>query len=359
MAKKIPVEHIGQLDAGKFDKKYFDDIWGTVHRHDYCENIATQLIAKYGTGRYLDIGTGCGYLVKVLRDKGCEAYGVEISQYAVDNSHGNVLQGDVRNLPFKDNSFDVVHSQGLWEYIPEGEVQAAYQECLRVGKHQHHHFDTVGVPRSEWTKDFVTFKPKEWWDEKLQPPKILVACPNHEVKEYSFQRWIDNVKNLTYPNYDIFVSDNSPNDDFLNRWKDQVPMERIDTAGMEELSVKRMNYSYEAIRQKFLNGGYGCLMIIESDVIPPADVIEQMDKWGKGADWIAHAYPARDGDPDEQMMQGIGCSLFSRKLIQKYDFMSLEDNYMSDGGMWMKVRPDKAMVTVELWNVFRTKHLGS
>ena len=189
--------------------------------------------------------------------------------------------------------------------------------------------------------------------------KILVACPNHEVKEYSFQRWINNVKSLTYPNYDIFVSDNSPNDDFMNRWKNQIPIERINTKGMEDLSVKRINYSYEAIRQKFLQGSYIRLMVIEVDVIPPKNVIEEMIKWGHDSDWISHAYPSRDGNPDEQTTQGIGCSLFSRRLIEKYDFLSLEDNYMSDGGMWMKVRPDKTMKTMELWNFFRIAHLSN
>lgn len=348
-----------------FDKKYFDDIWPDqgVHRHDYCESLANSLVAKYGKVRFLDIGTGCGYLVKTLRDKGAEAYGIDISDYAVANSHGNVVLGSVVNLPFRDNMFDVVFSQGLWEYVAEKDIQQAWNECNRVGKVQEHSFDTEGKDTALWTKDFVTFKPIEWWDEHLKLPKVFVACPNHLVKEYAFQRWIDNVKSLTYPNYDIFVSDNSPNDDFMNRWKDQIPMERIDTTGMENLSVKRQNYSMEQIRQKFLQGDYERLMIIESDVIPAKDVIEVLLKWGKDSDWISHAYPARDAseaEKDELRVQGLGCSLFSRKLIEKYDFKGFEDNYMSDGGMWMKVRPDKTMKTMELWGYIDSiKHLGS
>jgi hypothetical protein len=31
-----------------FDKKYYDDIWGTVHRHEYCESLANSLISKHG-----------------------------------------------------------------------------------------------------------------------------------------------------------------------------------------------------------------------------------------------------------------------------------------------------------------------
>ena len=304
-----------------FDEKYFNDIWGTVHRHDYCEGVANSLIAKYGKVRFLDIGTGCGYLVKLLNDLGAVAYGLEISKYAVENSHGNVIEGSVTDIPFRDDSFDAVYSQGLWEYVPEADIQKAWIECDRVGKNQEHNIDCWGSGVGEG--GFVTARSRGWWDQKLKLPKILVACPNHEVKEYSFQRWIDSVKNLSYPNYNIVVSDNSPTINFLEKWENQIPMLRIDVSGMEKLSVKRTNYSYEQIRQVFLNGDYDRLMILESDIIAPPDVIQQMIKWGKDSDWISHAYPARDGgDPDEQKIQGIGCSLFSRRLMEKYDFMS-------------------------------------
>ena len=348
-----------------FDKKYFDDIWGTVHRHDYCESLADSLIAKYGKVRILSIGDGCGFLVKTLRDKGCDAWGLEISDYALENScaKGYILKGSVVDIPFKDNSFDVVYSQGLWEYIAEQDIQQAWNECNRVGKIQEHSFDTEGKDTAPWTKDFVTFKPIEWWKKRLKLTKILVAAPTHLVKEYSMQRWLDNVKSLTYPNYDIFISDNSPTEDLVNRWKDRVDIEKIDTRGMDNLSVKRINYSYEAIRQKFLQGNYDRLMIIEIDVIPAPNVIETLLKWGKDSDWIAHAYPARDAslaEADELKVQGIGCSLFSRRLIEKYDFKGFEDNYMADGGMWMKVRPDKTMCTLEMWGYLDDiKHLGS
>ena len=70
----------------EFGKEYFDSIWGTVHRHDYCSYWADRLINEFGKCRILDAGTGCGYLVKLLREKGCDAWGIDSSEYAITNT---------------------------------------------------------------------------------------------------------------------------------------------------------------------------------------------------------------------------------------------------------------------------------
>lgn len=338
-----------------FDKKYFDDIWGTVHRHDYCETVARQLIHQYNPKTVLDIGTGCGYLVKVLREFGVEAYGLEISEYAVENSHGNVVLGSVVDIPFKDKKFDVVYSQGLWDYIPESDIAQAWSECLRVGKHQEHNIDTTN-DTAEWTKDFATHKPIEWWNERLKQPRVLVACPNHIVKEYAFQRWIDNVKKLTYPNYDVLVVDNSPHGELKEKYGDQVPIEVLDTAGIEALAVTRMNRSYEYIRQHFLKGDWTHLMVIESDVIPQSNVIEILMK--RQADWVAHAYPARD-NTQVLAQQGIGCSLITRNLLENFGWENAEDHTTPDGWLWDRVRPDVYNYpTIEIWGLLKVEHLA-
>lgn len=152
-----------------FGKDYYERIWEEqgVHRHDYCDNLSNQLINKYGKVRILDVGTGCGWLVKLLRKKGCEAWGIDLSDYAVENSHGNVILGSVVDIPFRNNFFDVVHSQGLWEYIAEEDIDKAWNECKRVGEFQEHNIDTTN-DTSDWSKDFVTHKPQEWWDERLK-----------------------------------------------------------------------------------------------------------------------------------------------------------------------------------------------
>jgi hypothetical protein len=339
-----------------FDKQYFDDIWGNVHRHDYCETLATELIAKYNPKSFLDIGTGCGELVRVLREKGVEAYGLEISEYAVANSHGNVVLGSVTGIPFKDKSFDVVYSQGLWEYVTEQDIDRAYKECLRVGKRQEHNIDTL-TDTADWSADFATHKSAEWWDEKLKQPKILVACPTHEVKDYAMQRWIDNIKSFTYPNFEVLVVDNSPNGEMITKYGDQVPMIQLDVTDIEDLMVTRINRSMELIRQHFLAGDYTHWLDIEIDVIPQPDVIEVLS--GYKGDWISHAYPTR-GATDGSVQQGIGCSLLSRRLLENFNWKDAEDNTTPDGWLWERVRPQVYdYPTTELYGLLKIEHLDN
>jgi hypothetical protein len=341
-----------------FSENYFKDIWGTVHRHDYCNDLANNLIERYHPKSLLDIGTGCGYLVKTLREKGVDAWGTEISEYALQNScaPGYVVYGDIRNLPFKDDKFEVIHSQGVWEYIPEDEVEATFKECLRVGRIQHHNLDTLeGYNAPEHKK--ITIKPRAWWDAKrigvgFDTSKILVSCPVHQVKEYSFQRWIDNVKSFTYPNYEIFVVDNSPNMELVNKYKDQIPIVHIKVDQSEPYN--RITHSMEVIRQHFLKGNYSRWFNLECDVIPGTDIIEVLLKYGKDADWIGHAYPNRGGDIEES--SGIGCSMLSRRLVENYNYDEA-DRESPDVWLWEQVRRAKKYKTVEIWGHVPINHL--
>ena len=40
-------------------------------------------------------------------------------------------------------------------------------------------------------------------------PKVLVGAPNNLRKEYILERYINRLKELTYPNYEIVLADNS------------------------------------------------------------------------------------------------------------------------------------------------------
>ncbi len=336
--------------AVQFDEAYYNDLWGTVHRHDYVLSRAGYLVQKYGNVRILDIGTGCGALVKVLREMGCDAWGAEIGQYALDNTcaPGYVVHGDLRDIPFKDKRFDVVTSQGVWVYLSKDEIPHALEECWRVGTYQEHNIDLRGSEIGE--EGFVTAETLEWWQANVYNPVVLLTCPTHIVKEYSFQRWINAVKAIRYPLVEVFVVDNSPNGEMKARYGDQVPIEWIEVP--QEHPYERINLSMEVIRRKFVEGQYARWFNLECDVIPDPDILDILI--AQKADWIGHAYPLR-GEARE-WSSGIGCSLIRRKLAKKYDFVHAGAN-SPDGWLWEEVRGIGEFKTVEMWGHTKIQHL--
>jgi len=341
------------LSSNKFNKDYYTQIWGTVHRHDYCQSLAEELIGKYGRVRFLDIGTGCAFLVKCLRNLGADAWGLDVSEYAVHNTcaPGYVRQGSVTDIPYA-SGFDVVFSQGMFEYVEEKDVPRAVIECKRVGNIQVHRIDVDGDPHQ---KDFSTIRPQSWWDNQLNP-KILIACPNHEVKEYAFQRWIDAAHALDYPNKEILVVDNSPSLDFMNRWKRKVPMIHLDPGSKGP--NQRIAMSMEFIRHTFLKGDYAYWFNLESDVIVPPDALNVLLKYGD-ADWVSSYYPARGGT---EFQNGFGCSLFSKKLVEHSPFEDAPESTTTDGWWWHTIiKPNVFKLNlkiVELWGPLKIQHLA-
>jgi 2-polyprenyl-3-methyl-5-hydroxy-6-metoxy-1,4-benzoquinol methylase len=47
------------------------------------ERMAGHIVQDFHPGTVLDAGCAWGYLVAALRDKGVEAYGIDISEYAI------------------------------------------------------------------------------------------------------------------------------------------------------------------------------------------------------------------------------------------------------------------------------------
>lgn len=108
-----------------------------AQRHDTLGRIAVQ-----EGERVLDIGSGPGFLATAIADQtgpNGKVVGVDISQQMVDRaSERNRREwlsyqcADAAALPFEDNSFDVVVSIQVAEYVPD--VEAFASEVFRVLK---------------------------------------------------------------------------------------------------------------------------------------------------------------------------------------------------------------------------------
>lgn len=76
--------------AQQYDAHYFRCHCGPfpydrTHPHwlEFFGKIADEIVHRLGPQRVLDVGCAKGFLVECLRDRGVEAYGFDISEYAI------------------------------------------------------------------------------------------------------------------------------------------------------------------------------------------------------------------------------------------------------------------------------------
>ena len=55
----------------------------------------------------------------------------------------------------------------------------------------------------------------------MESPKILVGCPTYEGFGYCLDIFLERAKELTYPNYEILIADNSEGEEYFNRIKEK------------------------------------------------------------------------------------------------------------------------------------------
>lgn len=85
----------------------------------------------------LSIGCALGNVVYWLNKLGINAFGVDISEYAIKHSHvpDRVMLADItEKIPFPDGHFDYVFSRETLEHIAEEEIPQVLKEIFRVMK---------------------------------------------------------------------------------------------------------------------------------------------------------------------------------------------------------------------------------
>ncbi|MFW9872070.1 MAG: glycosyltransferase family 2 protein [Candidatus Thorarchaeota archaeon] len=178
-------------------------------------------------------------------------------------------------------------------------------------------------------------------------PKIFVGICTYEGKNYILERFVERVKSFTYPNLEILFIDNSETDDYMNKIK-SLGMNCIKSK-WDERSKIRLTNAQNLMRKKFLESDCTHIFILEQDLIPPKDIIEQLlshDKEVVGGwyyitnhprpclsrEWTLvdmkffPQIPVMTDMAKERLMKcflgSFGCSLIKRKVIEEIKFKS-------------------------------------
>jgi len=183
-------------------------------------------------------------------------------------------------------------------------------------------------------------------------PKILVGCPTFDGKNYCFESWLENIKNFTYSNYEIFLADNSDTVENSKMYKEKYGVESkwITNQSNNGSVTQRITDGHNAVRKHFLENDFEFLLHLESDVFPPIDIINRLlahntqlvgatyylyddderqlmlrfleSDYGDNALMIGgdNVEDELDGEKHSVWSVGLGCNLMHKSVLEKIKF---------------------------------------
>jgi ubiquinone/menaquinone biosynthesis C-methylase UbiE len=157
--------------------------YGGYHYDGRWKSVAKRMIDHYQLpedARILDVGCGKGFLLYEFSQllPNAELVGIDVSEYAIEHSKPEIkdqLQiGDARELPFGDDSFDLVFSITTLHNLYLDGLFQALQEVERVGKNAK--YITMDAYRTEqekanlmyWQLTLRAFHTPEEWEWLFQ-----------------------------------------------------------------------------------------------------------------------------------------------------------------------------------------------
>lgn len=180
-AKTAEARAIGR----KFGFDYFDGdrnhgYGGFTYQERFWKPVVPDLISHFNlnsSSRVLDVGCAKGFFLHDLQEAlpGIDVNGIDISQYAIENSiesvQSKVRLGDARQLEFPDSSFDFVMSINTIHNLDRDDCAKALTEIQRVSGGKS--FITVDAYRNEterermeaWNLTALTMMSVDEWKE--------------------------------------------------------------------------------------------------------------------------------------------------------------------------------------------------
>jgi hypothetical protein len=117
-----------------FDEYYYSHDCGRPYQRDegwltFFDQIAKRITEQYNPKTVLDAGCAWGFLVEAFRNRGVEAFGIDISEYAIQNVHPDIKPycriGSITD--FLQQEYDLITCIEVLEHIPMREAERAIE----------------------------------------------------------------------------------------------------------------------------------------------------------------------------------------------------------------------------------------
>ena len=188
------------LDMHQFTKDYYED---GVRKHisgyeDYkwmpTRSIpeALDIQSNFEFKTCVDYGCAKGFLVNALRIVGCDAWGEDISEYAVENCHPNVR--DYVSLP-NDKQYDLLICKDVLEHIEVEDIPSVLQKFKKKSKQFFFVIplgddDRFRIREYEVDITHVTKKDEEWWIKMFESQGMELVKFSYSLGSIK-EKWIE------------------------------------------------------------------------------------------------------------------------------------------------------------------------
>jgi len=179
--KKSSLTH----NAGFTDYERWKRYDGANSLGEFWKDMAAGFINHYAISgkKVLELGAAKGFIVKDLRDMGVDAWGMEVSQYAVDNCEPETVPylqvGDARTdlKQYSNKEFDLIYTVRFIECLTDAEVTALIPQMTRISKKQVHVFTSKINPAYYNAKTLQEWLAFDW-------PKNTILAPYLKIDNY-------------------------------------------------------------------------------------------------------------------------------------------------------------------------------
>lgn len=240
-----------KVDPSLYTEEYFlDDSYGGAINYkegmnrlcDPVDYIFNKIEATTENLRLLDAGCGKGELMYFCKRKGYEVFGVDYSKAAVKMSkdllklkfdnfeESNIVQSDVRSIPFPSNYFDVVVSTDLIEHLDDNEAAVAFIDEIYRALKPGGVFYLHTAPNKLYVDYFQTFYQRYvdfallhifnlFLPKKRVDVSMEVRSEYNKIVHVNEQTFFSLRKNLKKSKFNKFTVDVIANPFSFNLWK--------------------------------------------------------------------------------------------------------------------------------------------
>lgn len=157
---------------------YVDYKWMPEMTLELADGIQKHLKLEKQT-TVLDYGCAKGYLVKAMRILGIDAYGCDISKYAISNVDSDVkkfcfcIEENQKSI-FLNNSYDWLITKDVLEHMTEVAIDHLLSEAYKYAGKMFHVIplgnldNNFVIPEYHYDPSHIQIQTKEWWTNKFK-----------------------------------------------------------------------------------------------------------------------------------------------------------------------------------------------